>query len=350
MTLSASRKGRPLAPWRRLGVLLALAGLAASAQAQGALAAPPSGLVVIPRPTSQPGLSYFKLRARPGTAAQPGAVELQNPTAKLLRVLLAAVDGETLGTLGSAYAPPGSRPHGSTLWLRVPRQTIVLPPRSSVTVPVSLAIPLSASPGDYLSGLSVEALDQRSRRVSRKGVSIASVARYAIGVEVSVPGPRHSLIQFTGAEIQRQPAGLTFQLRARNAGNTILQGVHGFVRITRGGRPVVSRPIESGTFVTGTSIAYPVTAYQQNPGQGTRYRILAWMAYSGGIARLDTGVTFGHSQALIQQQYRHPGAATAGGTAWWKIAGIVAVILYALATTIMLLRRRAREHREPVPL
>lgn len=215
-------------------------------------------------------------------------------------------------------------------------------------MPVSIHVPPRAKPGDYLSGVSIEALNQRAQTVRRKGVSIASVSRYAIGVEVSLPGRRHPLIRFTGAQIQRQPAGLTFLLGARNYGNVVLQGVHGHVRITRAGHTVISRPIEPGTFVTHTRIAYPVTAFSQTPTQGTRYAITAWMRYRGGIARLNTTVAFGHRQAVIQQQYTHGPAAAGGGTAWWKIAGVVAVILYGLITTALLLRRRIRGARATI--
>lgn len=346
MSLPVHRLGRLVPIFRRRCAPPVLLAAALWCTVQPTLGAP-SGLVVVPRPTAQPGFSYFKVQARPGSSAQPGTIELRNPTSKRLRVVLAPVDGETLGTLGSAYAPPGSRAHGSTLWLHVSRQPITLPPGASVAVQISLRVPAAVEPGDYLSGVSVEALDQRASSVAKKGLSIASVSRYAIGVEVSVPGPRHPLIQFTGAEIQRQPAGLTFSLKARNPGNTILQGVHGWVRITRGARVVVSRPIEAGTFVTHSSIGYPVTAFQQAPTPGTRYRIVAWMRYAGGIARLDTNVTFGHREAAIARQYAHGPAPAGGGTPWWEIAGAVAVILYALGTTILLLlRRRAREPQE----
>jgi hypothetical protein len=322
-----------------LAPILAVVALATAAQAA------PSGLVVVPLPTSDPGLSYFKLAAQPGSTAQPGTIELRNPTSRPLRVILSPVDGETLGTLGSSYAPPGSRPHGPTQWLQVGDRSVVLAPRATVAVPIAVRVPPTAAPGDYLSGISVEALDQRVRNVAKHGVSIASVSRYAIGVETSVPGARHPLIRFTGALIQAQPAGLTFVLEAWNPGNTILQGVHGFVRVTRGSHVVVSRPIEPGTFVSHTSIAYPVTAFAQRPSQGARYRVVAWMQYAGGTARLDTGLTFGHRQAVIAQRYAHAPAPATGGTAWWKIAGVAAALAYALLTTVLLLRRRERRPR-----
>jgi hypothetical protein len=341
------RRSRRAHAARSLGFILLTLAAAGLWAALPALSAVPSGLVVVPHAASSSGLSYFKVSTRPGSAAQAGTIELRNPTAKRLRVVLAPVDGQTLSTLGSSYAPPGSRPHGSTLWLHLGTRAVTLSPKATVVVPVSVAVPAGARPGDYLSGVSVEALDQRAQTVKRKGVAIASVARYAIGAEFSLPGPRRPLIQFTGARIERQPAGLAFALMARNSGNVILQGVHGQVRVTRAGRTVVSQAIEAGTFVANTSIAYPVHAFRQAPPQGTHYRISAWLRYAGGIARLNTTVVFGHRAAVAQQQYGGP-PASSGQTAWWKIAAVVAVILYALGTTALLLRRRLRRAHDPI--
>jgi hypothetical protein len=296
---------------------------------------------VIPVPASGPALSYFKLSAQGGHAVRAGTIGLRNPSAKPLRVALDPVEGQTIDTLGSTYAPAGAASNGPASWLRVGRREVTLAPGQTTAVPISVAVPGAAKPGDYLAGISVEALDQRAQGVKRHGVSIASVERYAIGVETSLPGMRHPAIRFTGAALQRQPAGLTFVLEARNSGNVILQEVHGDVRVTRAGHTVLSQPIDPGTFVTGTAIAYPVPAFHETPTQGTRYRIVAELRYPGGVARLDTTVVFGHRQAVIQQQYGGPPAA-GGGTAWWKIALLVTAILYGLATTGLLLRRRAR--------
>jgi hypothetical protein len=328
---------------------LALAG--ALCALQPALAGAASGLIVVPHTASQPGLSYFKLASKPGSVTQAGAIELRNPTAKRMRVVLAPVDGETLSTLGSSYAPPGTRPRGAARWLGLATRAATLLPGASIVVPVSVTVPSGARPGDYLGGVSVESLDQRAATVKRRGASIASVSRYAIGTEITIPGPRHPLIEFTGAKIRREPSGLTFALLARNSGNVILQSVHGQVRITRGKRVVVARPIGAGTFVAGTGIAYPVNAFRQRPSEGTKYRITAWMRYRGGIARLDTTVTFGHRAAVAQQRYGGPpaGGGSTGGMAWWKIAGIVAAILYGVITTILLLGRKKRDTAQASP-
>jgi len=336
---STSRRAWPLVALA-FGALLAPAFAAALPWTAPARAASSPSLVVMPVPASGPALSYFKLSIGDGQAARAGTIGLRNPSATPMRIVLDPVDGQTIDTLGSTYAPPGSRANGPARWLRIGRRAVTLAPGQTTAVPISVAVPRTAQPGDYLAGVSIEALHQQAQSVKRHGVSIASVERYAIGVETSLPGARHPAIRFTGATLQRQPAGLTFLLQARNSGNVILQGVHGAVRVTRAGRTVLSRTLGPGTFVTGSRIAYPVPAFGQTPPQGTRYRIVAELRYPGGVARLDTTVVFGHRAAVIQQQYGGP-RAPGDGTAWWKIALIALAILYGIVTTALLLRRRA---------
>jgi hypothetical protein len=259
-------------------------------------------------------------------------------------VALAPVDSETLDTLGSAYRPPGSKAHGSTRWLRVGQRRLTIRPGGSVAVPVSVVVSARATPGDYLGGVSIEQLGQRSVRSSGAGVSSASTVRYAIGVETVVPGRRRRLIRFTGARIVQQPAGMTFVLDARNLGNAILGRVHGGVRVDRSGHRLLSRAIAPGTFLANTAIAYPVPSYREAPSPGARYRVRAWLRYSGGIARLDTMVTFGSRQGAVQRLYGHGHAG--GGTPWWQIALVAALIAYALVATLLLLRNRSRRRHQ----
>jgi hypothetical protein len=320
------------------------AALGAGALTDAGLArAAPSSVLVIPRPAGHRNLSYFKLTLAPRSSGLAGAIELRNPSARRLVLALAPVDGMTLSTLGSTYSPSTVLPSGAASWLRLGVKRLTLPPGRMVDVPVGVAVPRGARSGDYLSGVSVEQLGQHASTSSKGGLAIESVDRYAIGVEIQVPGPRRPLLRFTGARAQREPAGLTFFLFARNPGNVILQGVHGAVSIERGEHPAVSAQIEPGTFVSGTGIAYPVNAFGEHPHEGDRYRVSAWLRYTGGIARLDTWVTFGHRDTVVLRRYdKAPAAAAVSGTPWWEIALAVAVIIYALVATVLLLWRRRR--------
>ena len=346
----ASRRMRAvrLSAGPALGALLVLALAAAGlCGVRPALADAQSGLVVVPRPSAPDGLSYFKLQARPGRVVQAGEIELHNAGAAQLRVALAAVNGETLSTLGSGYASPGSQARRSTSWLHIGNGLVVLAPRRSAMVPVSVLVPTGAVPGDYLSGVSIEALDQGAGATVRKGVSIASVDRYVIGVEVSIAGPRHPLIRFTGAEVQRQPSALTFLLLASNPGNVILQNTHGRALISEGRRTVASVALGPGTFVTGTSIAYPIPTPGEHPRQGTVYSVRANLSYAGGTARLDTRVHFGRAAALAQQVYGGPKAPApvhrSSGLATWLAAmlGTAGGLIGLFFVLVPLRRRRA---------
>src|SRR5207237_9874271 len=105
-----------------------------------------------------------------------------------------------------------------------------------------------------------------------------------------VAGPRQRLIRCACGRSRREAAGLTFLLGARTPGNVILQGVQGEALITQGSRIVAHVPLGPGTFVTGTSSAYPILTPRERPREGTVYRIRAFLRYASGIARLDTRV------------------------------------------------------------
>lgn len=348
----------------------ALAGVVAcmsAAQAHGSF-----GLVISLNPSSGLPANYFKLRVRAGQDVTAGQIVLTNRTARRMRIVLDPVDAQTTSTLGSAYLLPGTRVHGSTRWIRLARRSVTLGPGREAAVTVDVSVSRSAKPGDYLAGISIEVPQQRSTssRPARR-VSIASTERFAIGLEASLPGARHPLILFTGARAAREPAGLSFLLLAHNPGNVILQGVHGWARITSSPgdhRPVIARArIGPGTFVTNTAIAFPVSAPHQTPSQGAVYNIIAVMRYRGGVAWLRTSVSFGHRAALAQQHYGGPAAPRPAR--WWLWPLIVAIAFAVCIGALLLLARRrrplnksstlelleralraAREHGEPVSI
>ena len=283
MSPSRFGQGRVQRALRRTLVLaVALAGLAS---VPAALA---NGPAVIVKVHQASGLvsPYFQLSAAPGGRVRAGALELVNPTSGRITVRLDPVDAITTSTLGSAYSLSNAGVHGTTTWLRLSRERVTLAPHASQSVSVSLVVPVSATSGDYLTGVSVEALGQTQATNVTEGSAIGEIDRYAIGVEVRLPGPRHPAVSFTGASIAREPAGLAFLLTASNTGNVILKGVHGWVRVSAGNRVVATTTIAPGTFVSGTSISYPLPPGTSNPRPGpaiacvrrctTRAGSLAW--------------------------------------------------------------------------
>ena len=296
------------------GCAFALAAVLAAlfATPAGAATAGP-GVIVKVHPAAGPASTYFAVTARPGTTVRPGSLQLVNPTAGPVTIRLDPVDSLTTNTLGSAYSLGGPA-HGVTSWTTLSSRRVTLPPHGHTNIAVAADVPSSAKPGDYLSGIAVEALGQVSSTPSKHGISIGEIDRYAIGLELRVPGPRSPLIRFTGARVVRDPSQLTFLLLARNLGNVILKNVHGTAVVIRSGHVVAQLPLGPGTFVTGTSIAYPVGARTEEPTVGTKYRVQATLYYAGGVAHLDTQVAFGHAAAVVQQRYGGPGASSSSAS------------------------------------
>jgi hypothetical protein len=145
-------------------------------------------------------------------------------------------------------------------------------------------------------------------------------------------------VHFTGAQVHRDPAGVAFRIGVRNNGNVILKKVTGHATVTRNGRVVARASIGPGTFVSNTSIRFPVAAYRQHPPAGTVYRVQASMTYAGGTARLDRTVTFGKAAAAAQATYGGPRVAPHHSMAVY----IAALAALALAVPLGLVWRSRR--------
>jgi hypothetical protein len=324
---------------RRLLSITALLGVAGGLGAAPASAQSPAVIVKVHQASGLVS-PYFQLSASTGRTVRAGGLELVNPTSRTVRVRLDPVDAITTNTLGSAYSLAGEGAHGPTTWLRLRRRNVTIAPHASRTVSVSLAVPPTAEPGDYLTGVSVEALDQTQTTSVSQGVAVGEIDRYAIGVEVKVPGPRHPALRFTGAAVAREPGGLAFLVSATNPGNVILKGVHGWVRVIDGDRVVAATTIQPGTFVSGTAIRYPLLAHHEQPAPGKSFRVRAALYYAGGAARLDTAVRFSHSAAVTQQNYG--GRKLPQPTPPWRWI-VAAVLAVAVAAGLRWgLRRRGR--------
>ncbi len=316
----------------------------AAVLAPAAVAAPPPAMTVAVHPASGAPSSFFTVSASPDGLTQAGTLELQNRHRRAVTVRLDPVGALTATTLGSAYKTPSTQASGAATWIVLPRRRVVLGPRATAMIPVGVRLPGGTGAGDYLSGISVEALGQGRESRAPGNVAVSSIQRYAVGVFVKVPGPRHSLIRLPSAHVVREPAGLSFYVDARNEGNTVLQNVRGKLLITRGDRVVGRTAIGPGTFVSGTSIAYPLLTPREQPREGATYRVRAEMHYDHGkVARLDTLVKFGHASAKRQEDFGGPpvtGPGSHGHLATILIVAVVLLILLALVLLAVWVRRR----------
>lgn len=313
-----------------------LGGLSATTQA--AFAAGP-GLEVGVHPTSGTPSEYFNLGVEAGTVARAGSLTLTNHTDRALNVRLDPVNGVTDSMLGADYGLAGQASSESTRWIALSSQRVVIPPHGAREIGVGVVVPGSARAGEYLSGVALQAQEQERVVSAGRGIRIGESYRYAVGVEIRLPGRRRPAIRLTGVRLTRYPASVVFLLAASNTGNVILKGVHGGVVITKGARRVASQRIEPGTFVSHTQIKLPVLTPHEHPSAGTVYCVRAELVYRGGVTRLHECVKFGRHAAHIQSLYtpRHHGT---GSIPWITVA--VAVLAALLLVFGAYARRRRR--------
>jgi len=308
-------------------VLCALA-VWAVAFAATAAAAPPQLAVTVQQASGEP-VSYLTVQSDAGARSAGGTIFVTNEDKRPVTVDIAPVSAKTAANLGSAYALDNEQRRGAATWLRTSIQHVSLAPGESAEVDVTVDVPAQEADGEYLAGVSVQARGQGEGAGKDGEVAIASAQRYVVGVQVNVGSVRNPQLAFAGAEVKREPAGVTFLLKMRNPGNVILQNVKGRVEVERDGRRIASAPIGPGTFVTGTTIELPLLADKEDPPEGTDYRVRAVARYEGGEATLDEVVTFGHEAAVRQEQFGGRPAA-AGGFPWVTVgAGVMALLLLA---------------------
>ncbi|MGH2981434.1 MAG: hypothetical protein ACRDKV_05270, partial [Solirubrobacterales bacterium] len=297
--------------------------------------------VTLTQPSGATG-NYFEVRANPGGTATAGSLRIQNQTDKSITVMLDPVRGLTASTLGSAYGLRGSKARGAAQWVSLGSRRLELGPRDRARVPVSVSVPSGARPGDYLAGISVQSGGSDEVRLEGN-VAISQVQRYAVGLVTSLPGPRNPAIKLTGVDLDREPAGVTFKIRGRNSGNVILQNVSGETTISDGDEVVAQRKLGPGTFVTDTSIAYPILVPSLSPTQGTAYRVKAFLRYPGGVARIDRVVRFGEIDAKRQQSYGGPAVSDDDGIDTTLLLLVFGALLAGILAALVLRRRRSGE-------
>src|SRR3954453_20198005 len=163
-------------PSSRFSAISAFAAAIACPSAASAAPAPPM-TVELHQPSGRP-ISYFRLQAWPDRRVSAGTLELRNRRARPITVLLDPIDAVTATTLGSAYEVRGLSIHGPARWTRLARRRVVLGPHARTNVAVDVLPPKDANPGDYLSGIGVQARGHRQTKV-RGNVAISSTQRYA---------------------------------------------------------------------------------------------------------------------------------------------------------------------------
>ena len=274
-------------------LLLALHPTAAGASERGVrfLAQPAIGS------STAAGGGYFLVSAAPGDVVDQ-AVALRNDSDAPLDLRLAAVDATTANLGGTAFALEDGAPAKTATWLALERTAVTLPPKGSLTVSFTVTVPSDAGSGVHLAGISilapVAAKGADGNVAGHAGASVEVQSRRVIAVQVDLPGPAEPELVITSVAPIARSDGMYVEIGIENRGRGLTKA-EGEITFPEDG---VEQSFAIGTFVPGTSIAYPIK-WTNEPVHGDRAGRVE-LRYGDRVA-VWTG-TFTVGERLLEEQ------------------------------------------------
>jgi hypothetical protein len=294
-----------------------------------------------PGSTISPTGHYYLLDAKPGDSVTQ-SIRVSNPNDHPVTVMVDAVDATTGALTGVQLSRPGSARALTSRWIVVSSPQITLAPNEGRDVPFTVHVPLNATPGQYLAGVSASvpltADDTKSNQPppGKAGFSMSVSFQRGIAVEIDVPGPRAPSLSVTGADPQATPDGVVLGVHIANGGNAFAHGT-GVVRVADTNTDFSFR---IDTFVDHTAIVYPMPWTKVVvPGS---HHVEVDLSYEGGRRTSWSGSVLiaGDTQnklesALQNVTIRRPGS---NDNLLYILGAALFVVL--LAAAIMMRRRR----------
>ena len=219
------------------------------------------------QPAPTPGSSaaarqYFILEGRPGTTLQDG-LAVSNYTDHPITYYVYGADGYNTPRDGQfALRDHGYPMTGVGSWVRTAFPTITVPARTSTVVPISIAIPANASPGDHVGGVS--GMDTAVESVQQQGNVQVGIKRVvAARLYVHVDGPAVGGLTVTQLKVTGSapfPAYVsdsdgTVTASVTNSGN-LLESPKAHLRATGIFGTLIDRTVQLPQILPGQSIDF----------------------------------------------------------------------------------------------
>jgi hypothetical protein len=213
-------------------------------------------------PVGQAG-PYFDLAMQPGES-RTLEVDLVNYGSAALAVATYAADVYTITNGGYGGRLRGEPQTGTTTWLRYPTDVVELAAGARSRRAFSVAVPDGAAGGEYITSIVVEN-DQPV--VTSGAIGLDQIARQAVAVVVTVPGPRTPALAIGEASHTVVTGRSVVAVELDNGGNVRLRPVASFELRDAAGGLVSQASIALDTFYAhrATRFEVPLAALLQ-PG------------------------------------------------------------------------------------
>ena len=202
--------------------------------------------------------AYISLTLRPGETKQVH-VELGNYGTNSVTARSYVADVYSMINGGMGVRLSGEPTSGTTAWLTYPAKTLHLGPRQARPETVTVSVPSSAAPGDYISALVIEG----DAGTSQSGdTAFKQVDRQAVAVAIRVPGAVAPRLSLPLAALRTTPGGVTYlDLGVDNTGNSHLHLSGSYSLLDATGTQIAGGAVSLDTVYADTStvLAVPLT-------------------------------------------------------------------------------------------
>jgi hypothetical protein len=291
-------------------------------------------LKAAPAPGSplDPAGSFYLLRARPGDTFRQSVV-ITNPNDHQVTARVEGVDGYTAESTGASYSPPGTAPTRDGRWIVVTTPEVALQSGETRTVEFTVHVPVDATPGQHLAGLSmsvpVATPPTSTGQGSGAAFSINLRGQRVIAVEVDVEGDAAPKLDVRGVKPEAGGEGVLLRVNIENSGNAFARG-KGVLRVPD---TKFQHSFDIDTFVPNTEIHYPVLWTKEVvPGS---HRVSVQLTYDDDRVTTWNGTIeiAGETQAQLQRdlENRRPSSSSFDWGRLIVLAGIAIALACALA-------------------
>ena len=252
-------------PWL-VGVALLWGGGGLVASAVVAAASPaPAGVPLVSLTQSFPH-GYVETTLAPGQAFTT-TLDVADSGSAAATFLVTAVDGYTSPASGVVYGnraralrdgPAGNGEYGAGSWIALSASQLSLSPGQSAPLQLTVTVPASASPGDWVGGVTVENPQATSNGAS-SGPQLAITEASEMAVVVHVPGPTNAgVLELGQPSIVVEGVQQFLDIPLKYTGDVLVKPVYSFVIRDSSGKVVYSHSGRFDTFVPHTTITYQV--------------------------------------------------------------------------------------------
>ncbi|MBA4181393.1 MAG: hypothetical protein C0506_12450 [Anaerolinea sp.] len=235
--------------------LLALLANGGAARGQGGLAFGIS-------PADEGFGAYFSYTLEPGTT-KTAVARVSNNGSAVISLRAYAADGISASGGGTAFGAFGEKRTGVGAWLSLAQTQLNIDAGAAVAVPVTIAVPAGAAPGDYVAGIVVEAPPKAGAAGGNVNTSITE--RAGMAIVVRVPGAAAEKLALGNLCFNQETGSRYFEIPVQNQGAVISTATGTFKLETASGTHVFERPVEMGSLIPTLQTVVQVHAPQDPP-------------------------------------------------------------------------------------